>query len=56
MTIEEFNKYPKEMRLGLLIGGEVRTKNEWLQEYVLNNEDRWNSPKDLIAVLHRTLL
>lgn len=56
MTIEEFNKYPKNMRLGVLVGAEVRTKEEWLQEYINNREGRWESPEDMISELMPTLL
>jgi hypothetical protein len=56
MTIKEFNHYPKNLRLGLLGSLEIKTKQEWLQEYILNHDRNWESPEELIKMLIPTLL
>lgn len=58
MSIDEFNNYPKNMRLGTMDGSDigVYTKQEWLQKYILENNGRWDSPEDLIKNLVPSLL
>jgi hypothetical protein len=56
MTIEEFNRYPKNLNLFTLFNHEVQTKEKWIQDYILNNKDRWKSVNQLISELHSILL
>lgn len=56
MTIEEFNAYPDNLRLGILGALELKYKKEWLESYVLDSAARWESPEDMISQLIPTLL
>jgi len=52
MEMQEFNKLSKHTILRIAGSSELKTKQEWLQAYILENEERWDSPADLIASLH----
>ncbi len=55
MTIDEFNDYPKHGALTTLVLGTIKTKQEWLQSYVLGTIG-FDQAENMISSLHPTLL